>query len=181
MKHVILIAGIGGQGVQVLGKLLALCANAQGLHVTVDAKYSGNMRGSPSNCTVIISDRMIGNPVERQCDHLVVFTQEALIKLSDRLVPGGDVWRDSTLVPEALTQRDDVSDHACPASAIAQDVGDIRCANIVMAGFLSENMTELDADIMRGCMDKTLARKPHLMELNQKAFIRGKNLSSAAD
>ena len=175
MKQVILIAGIGGQGVQVLGKLLAMCANAQGLNVTVDAKYSGNMRGAPSNCTVIISDRMIGNPVERQCNHLVAFTQEALLKLSFRLTEQGTVWRDSTMAQIGL---EDHLDHACPACALAQELGNERCANIVMAGFLAAHMEYLDADAMRSCLEKTLGKKPQWMELNRKAFECGVRFSA---
>ena len=175
MKQVILIAGIGGQGVQVLGKLLAMCANAQGLNVTVDAKYSGNMRGAPSNCTVIISDRMIGNPVERQCNHLVALTQEALNKLSFRLSGDGTAWRDSTLTQIGL---EDHEDYACPASAIAQELGNERCANIVMAGFLADRMPFLDADVMRSCLEKTLGKKPQWMELNRKAFECGVRFSA---
>lgn len=175
MKQVILIAGIGGQGVQILGKLLAMCANAQGMHVTVDAKYSGNMRGAPSNCTVIISDKIIGNPVERQCNHLVAFTQDALNKLSFRLAEDGTIWRDSTMAPIGSDYH---TDFACPASAIAQELANERCANIVMAGFLAERIPFFDVDVMRDCLSQVLGKKPQWMELNREAFERGVQFAS---
>lgn len=172
MKQVILLAGIGGQGVQVLGKLLAFCANAQGLQVTMDAKYSGNMRLAPSNCTVIVSDRMIGNPLERRADHLVAFTPQAVEKLSDRVVPGGTVWYDSTQTAD-LVQRGDLSYIPCPAAKLAEALGDARCVNMVMAGFLAARMGLFDPDAMRRCLDPVLGKKPQLLEKNKAAFERG--------
>ena len=173
MKQVILLAGTGGQGVQVLGKLLAYCANMQGLQVTMDAKYSGNMRGAPSNCTVIVSDRMIGDPTERRSDHLIAFTPAALTKLLDRVVPEGTVWYDSTqaVFPE---DRADLTAMSCPATQLAESLGEPRCANIIMAGFLAERMDVFDADTMRRCLDAVLAKKPHLLEQNRAAFNLGR-------
>ena len=172
MKQVILLAGIGGQGVQVLGKLLAFCANAQGLQVTMDAKYSGNMRGAPSNCTVIVSDRMIGNPIERRADHLVAFTPQAAEKLTDRVVPGGTVWYDSTQ-EAAFPRREDLTYLSCPAARTAEALGDARCANLVFAGFLAARMGLFDPDAMRRCLEAVLGKKPQLLERNKAAFEHG--------
>ena len=173
MKQTILIAGIGGQGVQVLGKLLAYCATMQGFQVTMDAKYSGNMRGAPSNCTVIISDRMIGNPVERMNDHLIVFSQEALNKLLHRVLPEGVVLRDTTLAPNVPDGRSDIAFDGCPATTLAESLGEVRCANIVMAGYLAEHLSFLGSDVMRSCLNTVLGKKPQFMELNYAAFDRG--------
>ena len=173
MKQTILTAGIGGQGVQVLGKLLAYCANAQGLHVTMDAKYSGNMRGAPSNCTVIISDRVIGSPIERRSAHLIACSQESLNKLLDRVAPGGAVWRDTTLAPLCPDGREDILFDGCPATALAEALGERRSANMVMAGYAAERLSFFDVSAMRECLPLVLGKKPQLIEQNFAAFDRG--------
>lgn len=172
MKEVFLLAGTGGQGVQILGQLLAHCANRQGLHVTMDAKYSGNMRGAPSNCTVIISDSEIGSPIESHPDHLVVFTQQALEKLIGRVRPGGIIACDSSLVHQRPAEGDFVF-RSCPATEIAESLGNARCANIVMAGFLAGHYDFLPPAVLRETLKLVLAKKPWLLPLNREAFDRG--------
>lgn len=179
MKEVFLLAGIGGQGVQALGQMLAHCAAAQGLHVTMDAKYSGNMRGHPSNCTVIISDAEIGSPIEHRCDHLIAFTQQALDKLIDRVNSGGIVCYDSSAVT-ALPDRSDLRFFGCPAAALAEELGDVRCANSVMAGFLPSQYGFLDGDTLRRCLALVLKKKPLLLDRNQSAFALGCDFGMSA-
>lgn len=173
MKEVFLLAGVGGQGVQVLGQMLAHCALAQGLHVTMDAKYSGNMRGHPSNCTVIISDGEIGSPVEPMADHLIAFTQQALEKLVSRVKEGGTVCYDSSAVT-ALPERPDLRFFGCPAAVLAEEAGDVRCANSVMAGFLPARYDLLQPEVLADCLATVLAKKPMLLEKNRLAFDKGR-------
>src|SRR5579871_6134671 len=53
----VLIAGIGGQGIQLVGKTLALAATLAGRHAMLAADYGGEMRGGPSQSTVVIGDQ----------------------------------------------------------------------------------------------------------------------------
>lgn len=174
MKEVFLLAGIGGQGVQALGQMLAHCGNCQGLRVTMDAKYSGNMRGHPSNCTVILSDTEIGSPVEPVADHLIVFTQQALDKLIGRVKEGGTVCYDSSAVT-ALPERPDVRFAGCPAAALAEEqLGDVRCANCVMAGFLPSVYGFLQPDTLEECIALVLGHKPLLLDKDRRAYALGR-------
>ena len=77
MEKRIIIAGSGGQGVLFIGKLLAYAAMLEDREVTWFPSYGAEMRGGTANCTVIISDSMIGSPVIRNPDVLVVMNDDS--------------------------------------------------------------------------------------------------------
>ena len=56
-----MVAGFGGQGILFLGKLLAYSGMLEGREVTWFPSYGAEVRGGTANCTVIISDAMIGS------------------------------------------------------------------------------------------------------------------------
>ena len=62
MINRLMIAGFGGQGVMMIGKLIGECAMEQGLNATFFPSYGAEQRGGTANCTVIQSDKMIGAP-----------------------------------------------------------------------------------------------------------------------
>ncbi len=57
-----IIAGFGGQGVMLIGNLLAYSGMNAGLNVTYIPVYGPEMRGGTANCTVVLSDDEIGSP-----------------------------------------------------------------------------------------------------------------------
>ncbi len=173
MKTSFLLGGTGGQGVQMMGQLMAYCASMQGLQVTFQPSFSGNMRGAPSNCTVILSDTLIDSPLEPHPEHLVAFTQAALEKLSPRVASGGTVYYDSSQIQLLPSMRQDLAYVGCPATAMAEEMGQVRCANMIFLGFLCRRVTVLDSDVMLRTMQAQLAKKPDLLPLNQAAFAKG--------
>ena len=66
MEHKIMVAGFGGQGILFLGKLLAYSGMLENKEVTWFPSYGAEVRGGTANCTVIISDEMIGSPVVKK-------------------------------------------------------------------------------------------------------------------
>ena len=63
MLKEILIAGFGGQGIMLMGQLLAYGAIYEGLEVSFFPSYGPEMRGGTANCTVVISNERIGSPM----------------------------------------------------------------------------------------------------------------------
>ena len=178
MKQSFLISGTGGQGVQLFGQLIAYCATAQGLFVTFDADYSGNMRGAPSNCTVILSDMPIDSPIERRPDNFIVFQQEAMDKLlMTRVADGGTVYYDSTLAAECPELRPDVTFIGCPATALAEEMGKVKAANMIMLGFFCRRSAVLDSTVMCSVIEQQFSKKPLLLPLNRAAFEKGSALA----
>ncbi len=85
MQTSIIIAGSGGQGILFLGRALTTACMEDGRKVTWFPSYGAEMRGGTANCTVIISDEMIGSPVVMTPDILLVMNRASLERFLPRL------------------------------------------------------------------------------------------------
>ena len=94
----IVIAGFGGQGIILAGKLLAQTAMKAGKEVTYMPSYGAEVRGGTANCMVIISDKPIACPVVGQSDSLIVMNKASLSKFGPRLRAGGLLVWNSCLI-----------------------------------------------------------------------------------
>ena len=108
MEKSVLMGGFGGQGVQTCGKLLIYSANEEDQIATFFSEYGGAMRGGTSNCTVTVSDEEIGAPNKQRVDCVVAFNIPSFKKFESRVVPGGTMIVNSSLIHEELYTRDDV-------------------------------------------------------------------------
>ena len=97
MELKMIIAGFGGQGVMVTGKLLGYAASAHGKRAMFLPQYGPEQRGGTASCTVILSDEEIGSPIVGECDVLMVFNQPSLEKFLPRLKKGGLLFANSSL------------------------------------------------------------------------------------
>jgi 2-oxoglutarate ferredoxin oxidoreductase subunit gamma len=88
MTDEVLIAGFGGQGIMLMGRLLAYGAIYEGLHVTFYPSYGPEMRGGTANCTIVISDERIGSPVRNRFTHLMAITRLRWISSASESNPG---------------------------------------------------------------------------------------------
>ena len=86
MKHEIIIAGFGGQGVLSMGKILAYSGLMEDKEVTWMPAYGPEQRGGTANVTVIVSDERISSPILSKYDtfyflsqHLDTYFPNALI------------------------------------------------------------------------------------------------------
>lgn len=85
----LIAAGFGGQGVMVLGQLVAYTGIAQGLHVTWIPSYGPEMRGGTANCGVVLSSEEIASPVVAEADAVVIMNQPSLTKFVKSVREGG--------------------------------------------------------------------------------------------
>jgi Pyruvate/2-oxoacid:ferredoxin oxidoreductase gamma subunit len=65
MQSDVVMAGFGGQGILLIGKMLAYAGMHDGKEVSWLPSYGPEMRGGTCNCTVVISDTPVGSPVIR--------------------------------------------------------------------------------------------------------------------
>ena len=95
--------------------------------------YGAEMRGGTANCTVIISDEMIGSPVVLLPDILIVMNKASLERFLPSLRKKGTLFYDSSLIPEPLPRKD-ITAVRVPSTHIAGDMGNPKSANMVMLG-----------------------------------------------
>jgi len=170
----ILIAGFGGQGVLFAGKFLAYKGLLEDLQVSWLPSYGPEMRGGTANCSVILSDDPVGSPIITEPDVLIAMNLPSLQKYVNSVVPGGQIYLDSTLIAEKV-DRTDVDVFYIPATQMAKDEGVTTLANMIIVGSLLENNAELSFDGAEDTVKKLVpAKKAALVDLNLKALQMGK-------
>ena len=171
----ILIAGFGGQGILFAGKFLAYKGLLEDLQVSWLPSYGPEMRGGTANCNVVLSDEPVGSPIVTYPDVLIAMNLPSLEKYVHAVVPGGQIYVDSTLI-SAKVERTDVSVFYIPATKMANDAGVPTLANMVMMGHVLKNNPELTFDGTEVTVQKLVpAKKPQLVELNMKALEAGRD------
>ena len=171
----ILIAGFGGQGILFSGKFLAYKGLMEDYQVSWLPSYGPEMRGGTANCNVIISETPVGSPIITAPDVLIAMNLPSLQKYVDTVVPGGQIYVDSSLI-NAKVEREDVEVFYIPATQMAKDEGIGSLANMIIVGHLLENNPELSFDGTAEVVENLVpAKKAALKELNMKALSLGKN------
>ena len=170
----ILLAGFGGQGVLFAGKFLAYKGLSQGKQLSWLPSYGPEMRGGTANCSVVISDMPVGSPIITTPDVLVAMNLPSLMKFIDTVVPGGQVYVDSSLI-DVKVERTDVEVFYIPATQLAKENGIATLANMIIVGSLLQNHPELDFAGAEAVVNKLVPpKKAALIELNMKALNLGK-------
>jgi 2-oxoglutarate ferredoxin oxidoreductase subunit gamma len=173
MHESFLFSGFGGQGVMFVGQLLAYAAMDEGLEVTWIPSYGPEMRGGTAHCFVVISDRPIGSPVVSRPKTAIVFNNPSFEKYELQVEPGGLLASNSSLIT-ATCQRNDITFAPIPASSIADELGSLKIANLVMLGGVLTAHPVLSLDALKHALDEHIpARRRELLELNFKAVDRG--------
>ena len=170
----ILIAGFGGQGILFSGKFLAYKGLMEDLQVSWLPSYGPEMRGGTANCNVILSETPVGSPIITEPDVLIAMNLPSLEKYVDTVVPGGQVYVDSSLI-DAKVERTDVQVFYIPATKMAKEAEMASLANMIIIGHLLENNPELSFDGTEAVVkDLVPPKKAALVELNMKALTLGK-------
>jgi 2-oxoisovalerate ferredoxin oxidoreductase beta subunit len=112
-------AGFGGQGVLLLGMLMANAGMLAGRQVSWIPSYGPEMRGGTANCGVTISDDEIGSPLIQNPSVLVAMNGPSLERFGGDVVSGGSVYYNSSMINEA-PKRSDVTSIPVPANEIAE-------------------------------------------------------------
>lgn len=173
MQTDIVISGFGGQGVLFAGQLLAYTALENELFVTWIPSYGPEMRGGTAHCTVIVSDDEIGSPLVRNPRAAVVMNLPSLDKYEDLVVPGGVMVVNSSLI-EREVARTDIDVIKVPANEVAEELGNIRLANMVILGALVTYLKVFSLDSLGESLKLHLPeRHQHLVGKNLEAMRRG--------
>ncbi len=166
------VAGFGGQGVLLLGEVLAEAGLEAGLEVSWLPSYGPEMRSGTSNCHVRLASEPIDTPLVTMPEILVAMNEPSLRKFDASVKAGGWVIYNGEEFPAEL-MREDVHVLAREFTREAQALGDPRVANMVMLGALLELAGVVKAEAIHKALTK-LVKSPKWVELDERALARGR-------
>ena len=170
----VLMAGFGGQGVMLIGNLLAYAGMEAGLNVTYIPVYGPEMRGGTANCTVVVSDEGIGSPIIRRPKGLIAMNQPSLEKFQPTVEDGGVHILNSSLVDPSLADTVRIRSIAIPANDMADKLGNIRMANMVALGAFIKATNILSLEQVQASLKHVIgAHYAKLIPTNAKALEAG--------
>ncbi|MFY9947365.1 MAG: 2-oxoacid:acceptor oxidoreductase family protein [Candidatus Sulfotelmatobacter sp.] len=166
------IAGFGGQGVLLLGQLLAEMGMREGLEVSWLPSYGPEMRSGSAHCHVWLSKERIGAPLVSHPQILVAMNEMSLRKFASEVAPSGIILYGRDQLPEdfCISQAQVV---CIPASEIADKLGSAKVANVVMAGALLEATECLHAATAMKVLEAKV-KNADLLELDRQALEAGR-------
>lgn len=177
MKHEIIIAGFGGQGVLSMGKILAYSGLMDDKEVTWFPSYGPEQRGGTANVTVILSDEKISSPVLDAYDIVIALNQQSLDKFAPRVKPGGILIYDTNGIHNRPT-REDITIYPIDAMGATLEIGNPKAYNMVVMGALLEAMSyKLPMENVVKGLEKSLPERHHkLIHMNKAAIEKGRSV-----
>jgi 2-oxoglutarate ferredoxin oxidoreductase subunit gamma len=170
----VIIAGFGGQGVILAGKLLAQTAMVAAKEVTYMPSYGPEVRGGTANCMVIIADSQIASPIVSRPDSLIAMNTASLNKFAPRIKKGGILIMNSSLIDKKPDLDKSIDILAVPADKIAVELGNQKAANMVALGAYLQKRGVMDHQNAAKCLTDVLAKRYHkTLPLNTEALRRG--------
>ena len=169
----IIVAGFGGQGVMMVGKLLAHAGMLEGKNVSWLPSYGPEMRGGTANCHVILAEQMIGAPIVTEATCVIAMNLPSLDKFEAALQSGGRLLWNSSLIRRTAV-RQDVQVLAIPVNDLANQQGSLKVANVVMLGAYIALSRAVTPETMIAVLKETLGQnKRHLLDINLNALAAG--------
>ncbi len=173
MTQKIRCAGFGGQGIVLMGKLLAQAGMMDDKHTTFFPQYGAAMRGGTANCSVIVSDDAIASPMVEEPDVVLVMNGPSLDRFEPTVQPGGWIFYNTSLIDREV-ERKDVNVFKVAANSIAEEVGNARTANMVMLGAFAKKLGTVNLETLLGSLDVQMHGKSgKIMDMNREAMKRG--------
>lgn len=171
----IIIAGSGGQGIMLLGKVLAEAVVKENKHITWLPAYGAEVRGGTAHCMVVISDTEIGSPYVGKADTLIIMNGPAQERFKDRIKNKGLLIINASLASKGIDKHAHILKY--PFTDIAAELGNIKVANMVALGCYVAQKKIVDIkNIFRVIEEIAPEDKKHLIRINKQAVSSGAKL-----
>ena len=167
------VAGFGGQGVLLLGQLLAEMGMREHMEVSWLPSYGPEMRSGSAHCHVTLAHDRIGSPLISQPEVLVAMNEPSLRKFGPQVKTGGVILYNGRSLPENL-KFEGVTVDCVPANEIADEIGSPKVANVVMLGAVLEASDCLPFTTAQQVLSG-MVKNPKLAEMNERALAAGRN------
>ena len=187
----IMIVGVGGQGTLIASRILGYIATEAGYDVKLSEVHGMAQRGGSVVTFVRYGDKVEEPIVEPgQADVLIAFERLEAKRYAHYLKPDGVLICNDTRIdpmpvrigavsyPENILE-DIAKEHKvykADATAIALELGNARCFNVVILGMAARHM-DYSVEDWYAAIEHTV--KPKTIELNKKAFALGKAAAEA--
>ena len=168
----VVMAGFGGQGLMLIGKLLAEAAMDEGKEVSWLPSYGPEMRGGTANCTVVVSDKPVASPVINTPQALVAMNRPSLERFGPQVRPNGFIIINDSLI-DVGTGRDDVREIRIKANEEARALGSDKAANMIVLGTFVAITGVCGLESVEKWMEHQFEGKEKVIEVNRKALRRG--------
>ncbi|HSV56317.1 MAG TPA: 2-oxoacid:acceptor oxidoreductase family protein [Magnetospirillaceae bacterium] len=168
------MAGFGGQGIISMGQLWVYFGMKEGLHVTMFPFYGAEKRGGIARAGCIVSTSEIASPLVTYPDSAVVMNEDSLPLCEGIVKQGGVLLINSSLV-RTETRRKDCTVYRVPCNEIAESIGDVKIANMVMMGSLSKVTGAVKLEKIEAVLAGFFPPSKHrFIGMNEKAIEAGK-------
>lgn len=173
MEKNFIIAGFGGQGVLLAGEVLANAFMLAGKNVTWYPSYGAEMRGGTVNCEIVMSDEEVSEVNKSDADFIIALNQASFDRFLSKIKKGGLMIANSTLVREIKT-RTDINYLFAPITKLAEELGNVKMANILALGILAKAGKIVSLDALNQALDNVIPpHRKNLLPLNLKALKIG--------
>jgi indolepyruvate ferredoxin oxidoreductase beta subunit len=186
----IVLVGVGGQGILLASEILAQAAMLEGYDVKTNEVHGMAQRGGSVMAQIRYGKEVKSPLVSRNGAHILGSLEKVeALRFSDYIRPDGlAVVSTQAIMPvtvssggarypedaeaEALLRRAFARLVYIDAARVAADLGDIRAANIVILGAISNG---LDLPLLAWEKAISLCVKEKFLETNRRAFAAGRN------
>ncbi len=177
MEEKIFIAGFGGQGVVLAGKVLSQAALYEGKHILGMVSYGAEMRGGASMSSVIISDEEIDCPIVEEASIVIALSQEAYDKYKLKVKKGGLLLVDSSRV-KIDQEREGITIIRIPTTEIAEELGNVKVSNMLWVGVVLEKTKIVKTESALESLSSIFSgHRKNLLYINELALKKGIELA----
>ena len=169
----IIIAGSGGQGVVVVGNLIARACVIEGKNVSGMVAYGAEMRGGTAFATVVVSAEEIACPFVETPDMAIILNQPSLERFEADIAPHGLILLNTSTIQRSV-EREYLEQVLLAANELAFGLGNLKVANIIALVAFTDHTGLLNMDSIRQAIRDLFATKnPKMVELNLRALEVG--------
>lgn len=173
MTEKVILAGLGGQGMMLLGRLIAQAVMLEGKNVTFFPSYGTEVRGGTAYYHLTISKEEIFSPVIEEADTLLMMNLPSYLKFKDLLKENSTLFLNSSMISNIEVPAN-TNLIKIPATEIANDIGNVVASNMVMLGAYNAVKNIVSIQTFLSCLKNVLkGKKKHFFDVNKLAIERG--------
>ena len=170
----ILIAGSGGQGIMLLGKVIAQAAVLENKNVTYIRSYGAEMRGGTAHCLVRINKNEISSPVFDKATAAIIMNQPSLDKFKNNIGSGGLLILNESVF-DKKQKINGIRIKSLKMNELALNLGSVKVANIIGLGALMREKPFISIYSAEGALKEIFKERSDLLRSNLQALREGYN------